>query len=192
MPRSKSYDENTVLERAMNVFWSNGYEATSVRLLEKQMGINQFSIYSSFSSKKKLFIKSISKYREHVRQNVYQTLLQEGAGMKELEQYLLKAVQKKREPGTSRGCLVVNTAAEIGGSDDEIAAEVNGYFNFIREMLRKVLKTAVEKGEISPDTDIEKQSAFFLGVMQGLSVASKTMDPVQLNDFISVAVKQIK
>ncbi len=192
MPRSKSYDENTVLERAMNVFWSNGYEATSVRLLEKEMGINQFSIYSSFSSKKKLFIKSISKYREHVRQNVYQTLLQEGAGMKELEQYLLKAVQKKREPGTSRGCLVVNTAAEIGGSDDEIAAEVNGYFNFIREMLRKVLKTAVEKGEISPDTDIEKQSAFFLGVMQGLSVASKTMDPVQLNDFISVAVKQIK
>ena len=192
MPRSKSYDENTVLERAMNVFWSNGYEATSVRLLEKEMGINQFSIYSSFSSKKKLFIKSISRYRQHVRQNVYQTLLEEGAGMKELEQYLLKTAQKKRGLGTSRGCLVVNTAAEIGGSDKEITAEVNGYFNFIRGMLKKVLKTAVAKGEISADTDIEKQSAFFLGVMQGLSVASKTMDPGQLNDFISVAVKQIK
>jgi TetR/AcrR family transcriptional regulator, transcriptional repressor for nem operon len=48
MPRTKSYNENEVLERAMNVFWSNGYEATSVRLLEKEMGINQFSIYSSF------------------------------------------------------------------------------------------------------------------------------------------------
>ena len=192
MPRSKSYDENIVLERAMNVFWSNGYEATSVRLLEKEMGINQFSIYSSFSSKKKLFIESIRRYRQHVRQNVYQTLLQEGAGMKELEQYLLKAAQKKRGLGTSRGCLVVNTAAEIGVSDEEIAAEVNGYFNFIREMLKRVLENAVSKGEISAGTDIEKQSAFFLGVMQGLSVASKTMDPGQLIDFISIAVKQIK
>ena len=192
MPRSKSYDENTVLEHAMHVFWSNGYEATSVRLLEKEMGINQFSIYSSFSSKKKLFIRSIRRYREHVRQNVYNILLQENAGMKELEHYLRKTANKKRETGTSRGCLVVNTAAELGGSDEEITSEVNGYFNFIRDMLKKVLQTAVEKGEISPDTDIEKQSAFFLGVMQGLSVASKTMDPDQLNDFISIALKQVR
>ena len=192
MPRSKSYDENTVLERAMNVFWKNGYEATSVRLLEKEMGINQFSIYSSFSSKKKLFIESIRAYGEYVKNNVYQDLLMEGAGMNELEQYLYEAAREKREPGISRGCLVVNTAAEIGGSDEDIVREVNGYFEFIRNMLRKVLQNAVKKGEISASTDIEKQSAFFLGVMQGLSVASKTMDPDQLNDFISLAVKQIK
>jgi TetR/AcrR family transcriptional regulator, transcriptional repressor for nem operon len=59
-------------------------------------------------------------------------------------------------------------------------------------MLKKVLQTGVEKGEIAQDTDIEKQSAFFLGIMQGLSVASKTMDTEQLSNFISVAVKQIK
>ena len=192
MPRHKSYDENTVLEQAMHVFWQNGYEATSVRLLEKEMGINQFSIYSSFSSKKRLFIESIRRYREYVVLNVYKTLLLKDAGMKELEQYLLKTVQKKRGKEASRGCLVVNTAAELGGRDEDIAAEVKGYFNFIREMLKKVLKTAVSKGELPKDTDIEKQSAFFLGVMQGLSVASKAIDSDQLNDFISVAVKQIR
>jgi TetR/AcrR family transcriptional regulator, transcriptional repressor for nem operon len=192
MPRNKSYNENEVLERAMNVFWSNGYEATSVRLLEKKMGINQFSIYSSFFNKKKLFIESIRWYREYVKQNVYPGLLREDAGIKELEQYLLKAAQNKRAPGTTRGCLVVNTAAELGGTDEEIAAEVNNYFNFIRDMLKKVLQTAVEKGEISKDTDVEKQSAFFLGIMQGISVASKTMDTDQLSDFVSIALKQIK
>ncbi len=71
MPRSKSYDDNIVLERAMNVFWNNGYEATSVRLLEKEMGINQFSIYSSFYSKKKLFIESIRRYRDHEKEKNY-------------------------------------------------------------------------------------------------------------------------
>lgn len=192
MPRSKSYDENEVLERAMNVFWSNGYEATSVRLLEKEMGINQFSIYSSFFNKKNLFIESIRWYREYVKQNVYQILLREDSGMKDLEQYLLNTARKKRVPGTAKGCLVVNTAAELGGTDEEIAAEVNIYFNFIREMLKSILQRAVVKGEISAGTDIEKQSAFFLGIMQGLSVASKTMDSDQLNDFVSIAVKQIK
>lgn len=139
-----------------------------------------------------MFIESIRRYREYVLQNVYQNLLQKDAGMKELEQYLFKTVQKKRGQETSRGCLVVNTAAELGGSDEDIAAEVKGYFNFIREMLKKVLTTAVSKGELPEDTDIEKQSAFFLGVMQGLSVASKATDSNQLNDFISIAVKQIR
>lgn len=192
MPRSKSYDDKIVLEKAMNVFWNNGYEATSVRLLEKEMGINQFSIYSSFSNKKKLFVKSLRVYNEYVRNNVFQDLLREGAGMMELEQFLQNSAHKKREPGTSRGCLVVNTAAELGANDEEITSELNCYFNFIREMIIKLLQTAVAKGEISADTDIEKQSAFFLGVMQGLSVASKTMDSGQLTDFVTVAIKQIR
>lgn len=139
-----------------------------------------------------MFIKSIRVYNEYAKSNVFQTLLQEDAGMKELEQFLQNAAQKKRESGISRGCLVVNTAAETGGNDEDITREVKEYFNFIREMLKNVLQTAVAKGEISAETDIEKQSVFFLGVMQGLSVASKTLDSDQLTDFVTIAIRQIK
>jgi len=52
MPRNKTNDDDLVLEKAMNVFWVHGYEGTSVRLLEKEMGINQFSMYASFKNKK--------------------------------------------------------------------------------------------------------------------------------------------
>ena len=54
MPRNKTYSDELVLEKAMNVFWIHGYDATSLRLLEKEMGINQFSIYASFKNKKNL------------------------------------------------------------------------------------------------------------------------------------------
>ncbi len=191
MPRSKAYSEDVVLERAMHVFWLNGYEATSVRLLEKEMGINQFSIYASFKDKRSLFIKSIRKYREFVKQHVFSDLLKENSGLAELETFLFKIVALNKISKKEKGCLVVNTAAEIGNKDDNITTEVNLYYDFIRDMVRKVLLNAITKNEIPANTNVEQQANFFLGIMQAISVASKTMDKNKLNDFISVALSQI-
>jgi TetR/AcrR family transcriptional regulator, transcriptional repressor for nem operon len=189
MPRSKAYSEEVVLDTAMQVFWNHGYETTSVRLLEKEMGINQFSIYSSFLNKKNLFIQSLRRYRAYQKQNEYQDLLKDGAGWKEFESYLLNITNGSSD---NRGCLVVNTAAEINATEEVIMVEINAYYDFIRGMIKKILSNAIQKGEIPANTDIEKQSAFFLGVMQGVSVASKTMKREQLKDFISLAINQIK
>lgn len=191
MPRNKTYDDELVLEKAMNVFWIHGYEATSVRLLEKEMGINQFSIYSTFRNKKNLFISSLHKYREFVIKNRFQPLLQDGAGLTELNRFF-KNASIARSNDVKKGCLIVNTAGEIGDKDPEIAREVNLYYNFIRDLLLRVLKNAVENKEIPANTDVEKQASFFLGVMQGISVAHKTMDKSQLADFIDVALKQLE
>lgn len=192
MPRNKTYDDELVLEKAMNVFWVHGYEATSVRLLEKEMGINQFSIYASFKNKKNLFINALRTYRQFVIKNRFQPLLQEGAGLAELEKFLLSAVASTKEKEDKKGCLVVNTAGELGEHDTEVAKEINRYYDFIRNMILKVLQNAVKKGEIPANTDIEKQAGFFLGVMQGISVAGKTMEKDRLKDFIEVALNQIR
>jgi TetR/AcrR family transcriptional repressor of nem operon len=192
MPRSKTYSDDLVLEKAMNVFWVHGYEATSVRLLEKEMGINQFSIYASFKNKKNLFINALRTYRQFVIKNRFQPLLQEGAGLAELEKFLLSAATSTKEKEDKKGCLVVNTAGELGEHDTEVAKEINRYYDFIRNMILKVLQNAVKKGEIPANTDIEKQAGFFLGVMQGVSVAGKTMEKERLKDFIEVALNQIR
>ncbi len=192
MPRSKTYSDDLVLEKAMNVFWVHGYEGTSVRLLEKEMGINQFSIYSSFKNKKNLFINALRKYREFVIISRFQPLLQEGAGLAELKNFLKNTTIARHSKDDRRGCLVVNTAGELGEKDPDIAKELNLYYDFIRNSILKVLQNAVKKGEILPNTDIEKQASFFLGVMQGISVAGKTMNKSQLTDFIDVALNQLK
>jgi len=192
MPRNKNYSDEFVLEKAMNVFWVHGYEATSVRLLEKEMGINQFSIYASFQNKKNLFIQAIRSYREHVKKNRFQLLLQEDAGLAELDRFLHNMAGTKKAGAETKGCLIVNTAGELGDNDSDIALEVNQYYDFIREMLKNVLRNAIWKKEIPADTNIEQQANFFLGVMQSISVASKTMAGNQLTDFITVALKQIK
>ena len=192
MPRNKTYDADVVLEKAMNVFWVHGYEATSVRLLEKEMGINQFSIYASFKNKKNLFINALRTYRQFVIKNRFQPLLQEGAGLAELEKFLLNIATSTKGKEDKKGCLVVNTAGEMGYKDPDVARELNLYYDFIRNIILKVLQNAVKKGEIPVDTDIEKQAGFFLGVMQGISVAGKTMEKSLLKDFAEVALKQIR
>lgn len=191
MPRNKTYDDDLVLEKAMNVFWVHGYEGTSVRLLEKEMGINQFSMYASFKNKKNLFINVLRKYREFVIINRFQPLLQEGAGLAELENFFKNATIVRHGNDDRRGCLVVNTAGELGEKDPDIAKEINLYYDFIRNMFLRVLKNAIEKNEIPAHTEVEKQASFLLGVMQGISVANKTMDKSQLSDFIDVALNQL-
>lgn len=67
MPRKKKYVVDEVIDKAMHAFWSRGYAATSVRTLEKEMGINQFSIYSSFKSKHGVFVEALKKYKIEVK-----------------------------------------------------------------------------------------------------------------------------
>lgn len=191
MPRNKNYDENLVLEKALNVFWENGYKATSIRMLEKEMGINQFSIYASFNNKKELFIHSLRKYKEYVKQNVYKDLLKSDTGVEELKKFLMSFPNAKKTNQYVKGCLVVNTAAEIGNRDLEIAKEIDLYYQFIRDMIKKIILTSISRNEISKNINVDQQANFFLGVMQGISVASKNMNKKQLNDFITLAFAQL-
>jgi AcrR family transcriptional regulator len=192
MSRNKAYNTDDVLEKAMHVFWNNGYEQTSVRLLEKEMGINQFSIYSSFTSKHNLFVESLKKYREYVNKNVYGDLLKPGARIKDLELFLYRFADDKKSVKKNKGCLVVNTTGEINPMDDEITIELINYYMFIKEMLKKVLSNSIEAGDISADTDIDKYSNFLLGVMQGLSVGAKVLPDNQIRDIIKVSLSVLK
>lgn len=188
MPRKKRYNSDDVLEKAMHVFWNNGYEQTSVRMLEKEMGINQFSIYASFTCKHNLFIESLRKYREYVIKNVYSELLKPEARLKDLEIFLNRLVEDRSRGKEYRGCLAVNTTGEINPTDKEVTVELTDYYMFIREMLKKILMNSIEAKDISADTDLEKYSSFLLGAMQGLLLGAKVLPEKQIRDQIEVSL----
>lgn len=192
MPRNKSYSKDEVLEKAMLVFWENGYEATSVRQLEKAMGINQFSIYASFSNKKGLFIESLKNYRKYVKTNRFQNLLKDHARLSDLEVFFWDFTKAIKQGNMFNGCLVVNTAGEMGAKDENITRELNNYFTFIKEMMKNVLKNSLEAGDISQAIDIEQHSNFLLGIMQGLSIGTKVLSEKQIKDIINIALNTIK
>lgn len=193
MPRTKAYKKEEVLEKAMNLFWSRGYGTTSVRLLEKEMGINQFSIYSSFSNKKNLFVSVLKKYREQAVHERFAPLMREEASLKDLKLFFEDFVSASRSGNARNGCLVVNTTSEtIASEDPDVAVELQKYFNLVKGMLKNILINSIKTGELSEDTDVEKCSNYLLSVMQGLSIVARSMDEKQVEDYITVALTNLE
>ncbi len=121
MPRKKEYIVEEVLHKAMHTFWNHGYENASVRVLEKDMGINQFSIYASFGNKHDLFIEVLKKYKQHVETTFLKDLLQSQGSISDIKRFFLRFGYAIQSGKNSNGCLMVNTGMEIGQKDPEIA-----------------------------------------------------------------------
>ena len=184
MPRKKAYNPDEVLEKAMHTFWQNGYEGTSVRLLEKEMGINQFSIYASFGNKQELFIAVLKKYKNHVGATFLKELKDSAGRLADIRKFLVDYSNAVREGKHANGCLMVNTSLEVGHKDQQVLQQLELYFEFIKRTLRQVLEKVKGIGEVSPDFDVERNALFLLGSLQGLSVYAKFQSPKEIEIFI--------
>lgn len=188
MPRSKKYIEGEVLHRAMELFRKRGFDSTSVRDLEREMGINQFSIYASFRSKRELFLKSLENYREFAEIDLYARLFEPDANLGDLKN-LLEEMLNNTDKGERLGCLVVNTTGTTLVNDSEISDELLRYYGFIRAMLRRLAERSVEEGILPFNTDIDSYASYLLGVMQGFSVGLRIMPADQLRSFLDISFR---
>ena len=58
MPRTKQFNEEEILKKAMELFWEKGFHATSIQDLVAHLGINRASLYDTFGGKEELFKKA--------------------------------------------------------------------------------------------------------------------------------------
>ena len=119
MARTKQYNETEVVEKAMNLFWKNGYETTSMQMLEKEMGINKFSIYSSFGNKHGLFLESLKLYKSNVS-TVLDKLKKGTKGIEDIKQFFYDSVSSNFKSDKVKGCFVTNTYNEFSDKEDEL------------------------------------------------------------------------
>ncbi|WP_318501522.1 helix-turn-helix domain-containing protein [Formosa sp. PL04] len=187
MSRKKQYNEEEVIEKAMDLFWRNGYEKTSVRMLEKEMGINQFSMYSSFVNKQGVFVGSITCYRSKIKV-LTDALKNSNNGKEGIKKFFYDFVEFSKENTLSKGCLITNTVNELGeNADPIIRTEIEKFASDIRALFYNNLKQDASKDEET----LEKQSNFLIICKQGLSNATKVFTKPQLVDFIEITFKMI-
>ena len=188
MARKKEYIEEKVIEKAMELFWRNGYEATSVRMLEKEMGINQFSIYSSFGNKKGVFIKSLACYKGKAKLELINKLQKSSDGINAIKQYFYDFIKFSRESRLNKGCLITNTVNELGEkADQEIMTEIVNFATNVKHLFIEKL----ELNDKKTSQVIKEQANYLMVSLQGLSVASKMFDQEQLDDFIENTFKNL-
>ena len=174
MPRPKEFERDVVLEKAMELFWQKGYEATSVQDLVQHMGINRGSLYDTFQDKHHLFLAAVSHYHDTVVKDAIARLEAPTAAKQAIIDHFDRMVDCMMGDEAQRGCLMTNTIVELAAHHPDIAAQLQMSLRRIEQAFRTVLARAQAAGEVSSEQDASDLARYLVCCIQGLRVMCKT------------------
>ena len=174
MPKTKQFDREEILTKAMEVFWRQGYEATSVQDLILATGLKPGSIYDTFGDKHGLFMESIQHYRQTVISRSLAVLLTPGLAREAIQSYFALILERFARAGHQFGCFMSNSTTELIVRDKRLAEAVSDHLQTIEGAFQQVLERGVQQGEFSPNQDLTALARFLTTCVVGLSVVSKT------------------
>jgi TetR/AcrR family transcriptional repressor of nem operon len=173
MARPREFDEGEALDAAMDCFWRDGYEATSVRDLAARMGITGASLYNAFGDKRSLFNEVLRRYAERsTRERIVR--LESSLPPKQAIRAFLGEIVERSVDGDRRGCLLVNTALEVAPHDPELGAAVAARLGEIEAFFRRAVTAGQADGSVPPDHDPTDLARLLLGITLGLRVLARS------------------
>ncbi|KLT67084.1 TetR/AcrR family transcriptional regulator [Pedobacter sp. BMA] len=158
MGRNKEFDFENKLDTAVEVFWAQGYHLTSITDLEREMGINRSSIYSTYGDKKSLLIKCLNKYLK-AKVNQYGAIPRGVDAVEDLRRIFRLSVDQSIEEG--RSCLAVKLAFEISLCDDDVRRILVTNEKKFEEIYFKVLERGQEMGSVKTELNAKLTASFF-------------------------------
>lgn len=188
MPRTKQYVESDVIEKATDLFWRLGYTNTSMRLLEEAMGINKFSIYTSFGSKEGLFIQCLECY---IKKMAFFTdkMSTSNQGIPSIKQYFYDFLDFCSVKESGRGCLIASTASEQGSDGNE---KILDYIQSCATTIKSQFKTQLALDPTKTEDVLVRQSNYLIIALLGLCNATKIFEPQSIRDFIETTFQNLK
>lgn len=183
LARQKEFDPDVALDRALELFWERGYEATSMADLVDHLGIGRASLYATFGSKHELYLKALDRYLLKADPSPLEFLSRPGPALP-----LVRALVERYTEGAAcdvrkRGCMVVNAAVERLPGDQLVARRVGMAWDALEAALMAALHRAQAQGELAPDKDPRALARFLFVLLQGMRVVAKTeSDPERFHD----------
>ena len=173
MARPKEFERDVALDKAVEVFWTHGYEATSMSDLQRAMGIGRQSLYDTFGDKKQIFEESLERYLERMKEFL-ESLLDADDGLAAVRAYMNTSVRDVMSPTPRRACMMFNTCAELASHNAEIRKQARKGVMVLQGSLELALRRAQEQGTVSPGTDAHTMAIFLTTQVGGLAVMSKS------------------
>lgn len=177
MARPIEYDRDSVLNSAMEVFWRQGYDSTSMKDLVKATGLSTRSMYNIFESKNGLFNASLNWYFETNVRKRYEKLIKD-VGLHAIKNFMITTASSKRK----NGCLYVNTVSERSCINSDSLSIVDQYFNDLEVAFKTKLIYAQKHEGYKGDPELRSKQ--LVVIIQGLSVHSKTTESLEENKCI--------
>jgi TetR/AcrR family transcriptional regulator, transcriptional repressor for nem operon len=189
MARTKEFDPDEALDRAVDLFWRQGYEATSIADLVAHLGVSRASLYDTFGSKHELYLRALDRYVEARTAEDVATLAQPGPALPAVRALVERFASEAAGAMGARGCLAVNAACERVPVDSETTRRVERNWETLEVALTSALMRARAGGELVDDCDPRALARFLLVVLQGLRVLGRTdAEPARLTDATRTAL----
>ena len=176
MPRPKAFDPDRALDQAMQAFWANGYEATSIDDLVRTTGVNRASLYSAFGGKHALFLKALERY---TGAGLFAALELEDEAtasrdiLRRLFDRLITRCLEGGPAGAGAGCLITNTICEFGARDEAVLTAARQALARMENALDLIVRRGQARGEFDAAIKPREFARYLLNAMQGLQVIAK-------------------
>jgi len=173
VPRPREFDEQEVLDRALGAFWRRGYTATSVRDLSEATGVAPSALYRTWGDKHELFLAAMDRYADGESRAALAAIGAPGAAVDVLRAWLLGTARELCSDADAKGCLMVNTAGELGLGDPAAAERARRAFEGLRGALEGAVRRGRDAGELAPAVDPRAASELLLTTVVGLRVRGR-------------------
>lgn len=188
--RPRTFDEDVVLDRALEVFWRDGYGGASLQSLLSHMGISRQSLYNTFGDKRRLFLAALDRYVDKRADELLGVLEAPDASYPAvLEFFQSLGACSGQQP---KSCMVGRSCMELGVQDPEVAARIHRFFDRTVEAFHHALGNAVAKGEIEP-VDTAAVARFLTATVHGLGMMARGgTPPEQLREVVEIALSVLR
>ncbi|MCK1744530.1 TetR/AcrR family transcriptional regulator [Bradyrhizobium sp. 139] len=176
--RPRAYEPAVALGKALDLFRTQGFAATSLDDLSEATGMNRPSLYGAFGDKRELYIKSYQRYREHARASMVEIFRQEMPVRQRLERIFASALNIYLSGETGpRGCFTVVTAASEAVSDPDIRAMVLDGLTELDKAFANCFRRAKEKGELPESADPAVLAQLASATVHTIAIRSRARVP---------------
>ncbi len=188
MARTKEFDVDLALARALDLFHSKGFEGTSMQELVEHLGINRGSLYATFGCKEDIYAQALELYTTTGGQGMIEAMAANTPLRERLSAFLYQLIT---DPD-GRGCFVVNTACERNHVHEQSRLATTASLAATRDLFVDVCRRGANLGELHDDMTPELAADLVMVLMQGMQVMATTgADQHTLGPVIEATLDQI-
>lgn len=189
MARTKDFNEDEVLGKAVCLFWHKGYNGTSMQELVDHLGISRSSLYDTYADKHTLYIKALEFYQNSASTPMYNIIANTASAKEAIRQLLELFIRDLLNDEQGKGCFMVNSEVEVAPHDAEVKEIISKNERRIEELFYAVIQKGQVNGEITTKQDARALARFIFNTVKGVRVSAKlTADKAFFDDIIKVTL----
>lgn len=173
MPWEKTFDIDEATDKATEVFWEKGYDATSMADLINAMKINKGSLYNAFGSKKELFDRALARYDQQNRAAKLAELREWDDPVAAIQALFDGLIEEAQGANRNLGCFVINTAQDLPNQPPEVADVVRKSLADIESFFREMIEKGQEKGQVPTSVAAPSTAQALLSMLVGLRLLAR-------------------